>query len=423
VRVRPWLGRGAWLAASTVVSLFLADRLLLRAVLIDCPPAYWLPWQVPHAQVVADVESVQARWTTNSLGFHDREHERHKAAGARRVVCLGDSFLDGPTQRPLPSVLEERLPHELRDGTDVDVVNLSAPSLGPGDYLALLRELAFDDEPDLVRAFVYVGNDFVGAEDFDADEFLRDDRLYAAPPRRSWLRTLLPRVTTVASFVPTRGMPTRWSVPDVGGRWTRLAAAGTPRRLAQYLTTYVDAPREKLLAHLERVLTPDELAQFAARPMRPQLLAFLVAQALHAPMRGLVASRVADFLPEDASLEVEIASVTKTLERMASLCAARRVGFGVVVVPLLVADPKARELVERIAGGRLPTLFERQQAMGAQLVARLRDTGVDVLELEPAFHAAPGGYLPFDMHWNEQGVATAADVLAPQLAADLRRAR
>src|SRR5262249_17989004 len=48
----------------------------------------------------------------NSVGFRDREHSIHKPAGMRRIVLLGDSFLEAiqvPFDRSVTSLLEARL--------------------------------------------------------------------------------------------------------------------------------------------------------------------------------------------------------------------------------------------------------------------------------------------------------------------------
>ena len=95
IRRHPWLARCGLAVAAFALAARLGDE-LLRFLLLDCPPAYWLPSHAPHRNVTAIVGSIRAEWTTNSLGFHDREHAIAAPSGARRLVCIGDSFLEGP---------------------------------------------------------------------------------------------------------------------------------------------------------------------------------------------------------------------------------------------------------------------------------------------------------------------------------------
>ena len=131
------IGRAALVAAAVVVSIGLGDQ-LLRVVLLDEPTAYWLSKHAPGARVATRLGDRHHEWTTNAGGFHDRDHPAQPSAGARRIVCIGDSFLDGPTDPSMPQLLEQ----ELRASDPAaEVVNLSAPGIGPQDYLAILVEL------------------------------------------------------------------------------------------------------------------------------------------------------------------------------------------------------------------------------------------------------------------------------------------
>lgn len=93
----------------------------------------------------------------NSAGFRDREHAIAKPPGTRRVVLLGDSFIEAMQVRfeeSLTPLLEQRL----QSSGPTELISLSVSGTGTArEYLAL-REYGLRYQPDLVLLF-FVGND------------------------------------------------------------------------------------------------------------------------------------------------------------------------------------------------------------------------------------------------------------------------
>lgn len=93
----------------------------------------------------------------NSAGFRDREHTIAKPPGSRRVVLLGDSFIEAMQVRFEESVtplLEQRL----QDSGPVELISLSVSGTGTAREYLTLREYGLRYQPDLVLLF-FVGND------------------------------------------------------------------------------------------------------------------------------------------------------------------------------------------------------------------------------------------------------------------------
>jgi len=94
----------------------------------------------------------------NSAGFRDRDHEIMKPAGTRRIVMLGDSFLEAlqvPFEQSITPMLEKRLNAQ---GQHTEFISLGVSGFGTArEYLAL-REYGLRYQPDLVLLF-FVGND------------------------------------------------------------------------------------------------------------------------------------------------------------------------------------------------------------------------------------------------------------------------
>src|SRR5438093_13114132 len=94
----------------------------------------------------------------NSVGFRDREHAIAKPSGVRRIVLLGDSFLEAiqvPFEQSVSSVLERRLNERSRT---TEVINFGVSGLGTAREYLTLRECGLRYKPDLVLLF-FVGND------------------------------------------------------------------------------------------------------------------------------------------------------------------------------------------------------------------------------------------------------------------------
>jgi hypothetical protein len=94
----------------------------------------------------------------NSHGFRDREHGYDKPTGTRRIVLLGDSFIEAlqvPFEQSVTPLLEENL----RPATGpVELINLGLSGFGTGREYLMLREYGLRYHPDLVVLF-FVGND------------------------------------------------------------------------------------------------------------------------------------------------------------------------------------------------------------------------------------------------------------------------
>jgi len=95
----------------------------------------------------------------NSHGFRDREHAWEKPVGTRRVVLLGDSFIEAlqvPFERSLTPLLEQKLRQE--GAGEVEFINLGLSGFGTAREYLMLREYGLRYRPDLVVMF-FVGND------------------------------------------------------------------------------------------------------------------------------------------------------------------------------------------------------------------------------------------------------------------------
>jgi len=95
----------------------------------------------------------------NSWGFHDEEHSLAKPPGRKRVLLVGDSFVQAlqvTLQEGMPRLLARRLKARFRD---VEVVAVAQSGWGPIEYGAAIAEWAPRLSADAVVCFFYPGND------------------------------------------------------------------------------------------------------------------------------------------------------------------------------------------------------------------------------------------------------------------------
>ena len=278
----------------------------------------------------------------NQHGFVDREWG---AKERPRVVVLGDSFVQAAQVTPGEGYTR-RLEAAL--GGRAEVLAMGVPGAGTGTALGLLREQAFDLDPDVVVLGFLLANDVYNnhpaLDDKHDKPFYRLDggALVALDPRRAEL-------------------PLPWL-------WDRSEAF---RALVRTLGAREEVKR--------RLSTPD------GAPLDLHV---------YAP-------------PGDPTWE-EAWSVTGALLRaMAEACAARGVGFGVVLFPDAVGGTPAGWTA---AVARWPVVAGWDVAGARRRVAGLAGPA-PVLDLFPVFEAAPAApplHFAADGHWTPAGHSLAA---------------
>ena len=385
---------------------------VLGWVLVDSSPFLFLPDHVAHRRTVAHSDAGPVEWTTNADGFHDRDHPRRKRAGERRVVCIGDSFFDGPQERPMPERLRELL--RARDPS-LEVLNVSRSGIDPWHYYWLLRDYVLDREPDLVVVGIYEGNDFVAMHEHDVAATTERRGWFRRPPLRSWFGSLFPRITLLTQDLPSGALRTRWQSSPDSVEWApHFPAPKDIVELSKYIQLYVEAPLSEVATFLESRLSHHHRASLTDGPDRFDLFAYGVATGMGAPLRAqLRTGRVAE-LEDPATLVRQVEVVAEFLEAMRALSAEVEVPLLVVLIPAPWVDPDAFDLYRAVGGDRAP-LFERSREQREQLAERLRSSDFASIDLGEELAGKSATYLPLDAHWTEAGAQRVAEIVAPRV--------
>lgn len=184
----------------------------------------------------------------NSHGHYDEEFTP-KREGVPLMVSIGDSFAAGivPHHYHYTTALERLLP-------TLRVHNLGLPTIGPAEYLHLLRTEALPLRPDLVAISLFIGNDIAQGSD----------------PSEPWLASWFNRENVQLAVVPTRiarilSERRRLGRDDLGIVGEQGAGRGELAQVLRHFPWFLDYTRE-LPNHSDeeflRIETPRAAAVF-----------------------------------------------------------------------------------------------------------------------------------------------------------------
>jgi hypothetical protein len=369
--------RGALLVALALTSALATAEVLLRCLRYRSSLLQFLlyrPGEPPRwdrATTLAELVAIApfhpppfqtwGPFKLDRLGFATPPYDRAKAPGTFRILALGDSFTFDSSFVPQAQMWHRLVGEAVaRDrGRPVEVINLGMPAVGPGFALRAFEVEGHLLQPDLVLFGLFVGND------------LTDE----AGGRGSFLV----RQVCVWRLAKRLGALARQG--DFGVRH-----AGTPPG-GYAVDGYRYDPENSWLR-------ADEFL----RVERETLDLFEIARRT-----------------EVSALIDEAVRTTTVLERAVREARSRLV---VALIPdVLQVDPAIR--AEVIVSAARPTGSYDFEWPETELARRLAAAGVTVVDLLPAFRAAPTSprlYRRLDVHWSVAGNAVAADAIAAVLA-------
>lgn len=113
-----------------------------------------------HTFMLPDFVAPPFRSPISSQGLRDKAYGP-KAAGAQRILTLGDSMVFGwgvPGEETLPMHLQRQLQGRYPKA-EIEVLNAATPGYGPWQSLSWLRERGADFQPDIVLYVLNLAND------------------------------------------------------------------------------------------------------------------------------------------------------------------------------------------------------------------------------------------------------------------------
>ena len=397
--------RAAVLILSLLIAVILSE-MLCRAIVPGWParalhgvsPALW----------EAAIEPVPTADSNgphlNSWGERDRERALQPPPGARRIVFVGDSFLEEGAPVPVSLAVESRV---ARDG--FEVINLGVSATGPDEYFERVRGVAGPLGASHVYFCLFAGNDFVSPMRTLSTYW----GIFAVEPR--------------ASLMTTVGLPglnhllTNHRRPVLESWLSGGSLHAQEYQRFQVLRTLTDDDMRSALenasprgseerARLQTRLDRDDARAFFEMLRNPDLgrfRSYYLANALDAAATG-----DGRWSPNDIEIAWHWTRATS------QWCKGHQVGLTVVIIPeAFQVDDRMRSQWMPLADMREVTASCRTAAR--EFVRRASAESLDIVDLHEVFEGTHGTYLNLDGHWSQAGADLAADVLARHLTSRL----
>lgn len=265
-----WTARAAAALLSFAVVLVLAEALLPLVVPLEPPTLRYdalLGFRGrPHLDIAwtREMEGEARRVRTNRLGYHDHERAMAPSPGTRRILFLGDSFLEA-YQAGIEENFSQRLARNLSRGGGgrVEALNWGVHGYGLGSHFLSVRERAADWRPDAVVLVLFLGNDLqdnyapLASASVPRFEVVGDSLVYSpAPPYtpRFWLRDNVLARSASARLVWMYGVKTRPEIAALA-RGAGMIASPETRTTDDHLVGMTSLARRLLhgiAAHLQQ---------------------------------------------------------------------------------------------------------------------------------------------------------------------------
>jgi len=158
-------------AALGLAMMFFVAELSLRFFGIDArprvPASIWMEYDefkpgttvTYRGQAIGSLLEFATEVRINAKGWRERAYEPQKSPGTRRLVLLGDSYVEGK-EVAFEDTFHERLEAQLNTGEERwEVIAFGRGGSGTREQLRVLRSEALIYSPDVVLVAVFPGND------------------------------------------------------------------------------------------------------------------------------------------------------------------------------------------------------------------------------------------------------------------------
>lgn len=336
----------------------------------------------------------------NSWGFLDRERTIKKPPKFKRILFVGDSFLESGFY---PQSLSDYSYDELsRQGKqNIECVNLGISATEPRDYLYRMRNFGLKLSPDVVFLFIYMGNDLVSVAYEEQSLKLIDERplpsvLGSTMPRFTWLlvnRFHLSRFDRGVNPIPNEFelLQNICQMPYETGI-TRLA-----EHLHQHY--FPELPEARIIDILRWGGLPFWQELQPREKDEQYLQGWHVRQIIE---HGL---RVQQNQPTPPPPKTDIAKITATvsyIQQIAKDLYKKECPFVVFLIPMAEhVDPEYyRFWLPWYQNDEYASWINVQRA---GLFTALQEQGITVIDLTEVLRGIQGTYRKFDGHWTAKG--------------------
>jgi hypothetical protein len=359
----------------------------------------------------------------NSWGVRDLERSLRRPSGVRRILFLGDSFLEGLHCRyPLSLRCESKLRAQGRD--KVECMHLGIAATDPVHYYFRLKRVGIHCHPDAVYVFVYAGNDYLPPQQaYARSRELAISNVVAELPLPSLVGTFLPSLNWLIVDrlrLSQRQRNSRLLPLDAENRlfedFTKQPFEDGIKRIAEHMQRYHHPQRNA--AELRTILVRGGQRFWDAFQPRPRdrewLQSYLVNVILQAEFSDApYPSSLADVRDQEVAPHVD--ATASWLKATFDRCRDHEVACTVVLIPPGNADPDLREFWSPWPAAAQYAINLRAHRRHLGMAKKLRELEVPFIDLMTVLDGVGGTYRVSDWHWTERGTEIVANRLLSEL--------
>lgn len=325
--------------------------------------------------------------TYNRMGFRDREFPAIKAVGERRILYVGDSFVEGvgvSEEKRFSNLVQTDL---VRQGRAFSMINLGQCATDAIQYLNNLANLGIYLQPDIVVFGLYIGNDFQEAAKYpvksvQARRNSGSQRPTVAPGELGYVRLLIRQAFGRENLLIRRNTSELFL--------ERLYKRPINREMIREYSGLSESDFEQSLAGIDKGL----VAASNAGLLNPGSLVDAINRAKH--------KSEAPWYYSDADFKA-VASIIAECRR---LCAEKGIAFIVLLIPdISQVTPKSfLETCKRWGFYEMPRRVLQLPELSRRMVKLLHESNIDFIDLTgPLSTLGTRGYYPLDRHLTEAG--------------------
>jgi len=412
------------MVCSLVFTTIVALRLTAGLFVASWPQRDLRPILLSEASLVdTDAPASLITYSYNSWGMRDAERSIARAPNAKRILFIGDSFLEGGFCRAgLPTLCEELLnvSHD-----NVECINLGVSGTGPMHYYFRMKNVGQYLSPDAVCLVVYSGNDFLSPDQAYSkkrdsvfckllDEAPKPSLINAIAPEINWL--LIDRLNLSEHGLGSKKIENETEILD---KISRMPYGEAVHDLATHMQKYyIDS---KSIDEIEEVLRRggEEFWDIfkSRKEDADRLMAWWVNGILRWEFLDLPYAKSREDTTRD-QIDPFVVATKTWIEAIRNLCDEVGAPLVVVLAPVGAVDSEFVDYYQQY-----PRYFSYNYYCDARhdgLKKSLEEDHYTVIDLKTPLKGQKNTYRKSDAHWNKHGHEVVSTYLVEQMETKLR---
>lgn len=329
------------------------------------------------------------KFVVNSWGQRDLERSITKDIGVKRILFIGDSFMEESSSEPLNLSVQKKLRN-----SSVEVINLGVSATGPDEYYYRLKKIGLKLHPDVVCVFLYEMNDYYQEVNHSLVSYAG---ILSVSPRDGFLNYL---GLDAVNFLLTnfyRPIIRAWGqsneLVDMENEIFDSLKSGDSLKIYSTIQKYYPLDLSNKVYSYEKLIG---LFKILSNPDNGKFRSYYLNIALNL----LLNSSIKPLKPNDDTY-VWIRSISK-------LCAENNIKLNFFIIPeAFQVDQRMIKLWEPYCNMKLAAHNNR---LNSEIMCKkLNSEGIFVCDLFKVLNGEDGIYLNPDGHWSDKGIDIVSD--------------